>query len=297
MLAPRWQPSAARGSESTSVNTLHEQSLPCGVSESALDAFTRISSRGTCCGLDILDKHEPHRVGLPRETILEILGDNASGKSMVLYNYAIDFILPKQFGGLGTPVIFADMGCTLEPLFLTEIMGRRIVNMRKLKTDENIEEYNQFIENHIKESMRRLHIMRAHSTTELAAELLSLSSDEPGTDCKPALSQIGAILIDDIATTVLQDKASQPFGGQNLWRAFTQLLSKLSAACGMSILYAKNSLFLQVREAQRYWYERNARYVCCSSKGSKFRSDGPWSIECHQRQALRRVLATGMGRE
>lgn len=122
-------------------------------------------------------------------------------------------------------------------------MGRRIAKTSKLAAEDNVEEYNEFVENRIKESMGRLHILRVDSTTDLAAALLSLDFFEVGTHCAPPLSKIGAILIDDIATTVLQDKASQPFGGQNLWRALTQLLHKLSSSCGMNILYTKNSLF------------------------------------------------------
>ena len=58
----------------------------------------------------------------------------------------------------------------------------------------------------------------------------------------PNLSSIRAILIDDIATTILQDKAFQPSGGYQMWKAFLQLLKKLSVSCGLSIFYVKNSL-------------------------------------------------------
>jgi hypothetical protein len=122
-------------------------------------------------------------------------------------------------------------------------MGRRIARIRNMTSEDNVEEYNKLVEDRIRESMERLHILRVDSTTDLAAALLSLDFFEATTPCAPPLSKIGAILIDDIATTVLQDKASQPFGGQNLWRALTQLLNKLSSSCGMNILYAKNSLF------------------------------------------------------
>lgn len=145
--------------------------------------------------------------GLEAGDVVELSGDNCTGKSQYLLHLLSTAILPatvsgSPVGGLNAEVLFIDTKCTFNMLRLVTLLEHRLSAALNISDGEictpkkmlsNDDETEDPVESAVRQCLTRFFFVRCSSSSQLAITLCSLESVLAA---KPSIS---LVLLDDIS--------------------------------------------------------------------------------------------------
>ncbi len=202
---------------------------------------------------------------------MEFYGDEGTGKTQTLLHLVANCILPKtwnglQLGGLETGVLYIDTGCQFCMLRLTAMLESRIIHQvaveasAQVAAPTNIQVTAQTHRNHkaekkprvlpkeedvetiIKMSLRRLFVVRCHTSCQLVVTLHGL---EGLLGNKP---DIALLLVDSLSSFYWQDRSNggESFAAQEAnQHKVAAALYKLVKTYNLTVIAVKLALFVK----------------------------------------------------
>lgn len=161
-------------------------------------------------------------------TVTELCGEEGCGKTQFLLHLLVGAILPRsqngvEIGGLETGVLLIDTECQFSTVRLMGILESRIRHAPSRSDadgETSISEEN--LDSVIRDSLKRLHLVRCHSSDNLLLTLHSVES------LLSAQSNIGLLLLDSMSAFYWIDRSNIPDSNAMREAAFAKKTSALS---------------------------------------------------------------------
>lgn len=216
--------------------------------ETGLQLFARLSARPSLVGLeDRLFSSGPNH-----KDIIEISGDPATGKTLLLNHFLVKCLLPEQWnsillGGLGAGAILINTDHHFKILKLISLMGQKLKIFLKPKQNNEVNANNfskkkylksEDIEDIIKHALKNLIILNCFDSLQLFVTFCSLEK------LLSSCNNISLILLDSLSAYYWQDVMTG--GSKRMYSYQTKLLQTLNKYVHeyrMVVIYTKQSYF------------------------------------------------------